>query len=255
MGSRPPGRGKIPFLLLVLWLLSGHAVADEVLVINSGRGAPFATPQQDGFYDRLVVELFSRLGLRATTIKLPSERALINANSGIDDGNLARIRGLEKKYPNLVRVPEKIVSFEFLVFTNGLEFPVQGWESLAPYNIAYITGWKILENRAQYYRSVTRARDGPQLFGLLEAGRVDLVLYERWSGLWRMKQYPGRLRYLEPPLERRDLFLYVNRRHADRVAALTAALREMKRDGTYQQIFDETLGVLLRPGNGPDGSG
>ena len=57
------------------------------------------------------------LGVELRLVKLPAERGLINANAGIEDGDLARITGLEKQYPNLVRVPEKLVDLDFTAFS------------------------------------------------------------------------------------------------------------------------------------------
>jgi hypothetical protein len=42
----------------------------------------------------------------------------------------ARRGGLEAAYPNLVRVPEPVVTVEIKVFSTGLDFRVDGWDSL-----------------------------------------------------------------------------------------------------------------------------
>ncbi len=229
---------------LAVVLAAPAAAAD--LVINSGRKEPFTTPDGQGFYDRLVPAWFARLGLTARCVRLPSERALINANAGIDDGNIARIKGLEKKYPNLVRVPEAVVTFDFMAFSRVGEFPVQGWESLAPYDVGYITGWKILEKNITRARSITRVRGPVQLFELLARGRADVVVFDRWGGLWRLRHGDVRARMVEPPLATRQLYLYLNRRHAALVPKLAEALRAMKADGSYARIHAETLDVLVQ---------
>lgn len=225
-------------------VLAAPVSADE-LVINSGRQEPFTTADGSGFYDRLVPAWFARLGLAARCIRLPSERALLNANAGVDDGNIARIEGLEKKYPNIVRVPETVIAFDFMVFSRQKEFTVAGWSSLAPYDVGYITGWKILERNITRARSITRVRGPVQLFGLLARGRADVVVFDRWGGLWRLRHGGVRARMLEPPLATRQLYLYLNRRHAALVPRLAQALREMKADGSYARIHAETLDVLV----------
>lgn len=219
--------------------------ADPQIRITSGRAEPFVTPQHKGFYDLIVKHMFQRVGLEATTIVLPSERSLINANTGEDDGNIARIKGIEKKYTNLIMVPEKVIDFDFVAFTKNEKFMVENWQSLKPYNVAYINGWKVFEKKVKHYKSVVKTRDSKQLFHLLEKGRADIVLYDLWSGLWQLNQEHGAIDYLKPPIATFKLYLYVNKKHQKIVPLLAAALKDMKQDGTYKKIYDDSLNILL----------
>ena len=218
---------------------------DEPLIINSGRKHPFVQPDGAGFYDLLVKALFKRIGIKAECVYLPSERALINANSGIDAGNIARIEGLEKKYPNLVRVPEKVVDFEFMVYTNKVTFPVNGWESLAPYNVGFVTGWKIFEKNITRARSITKVRNPSQLFELLANERAEVVMFDRWGGLSWMKEHGVKVHHLEPPIAKREMFLYMHKKYRSLVPRLAQELAAMKSDGEYQRIYDKSLKPLL----------
>lgn len=219
--------------------------SDTSLSITSGRGEPFVNPDKKGFYDLIVKEMFKRAGLSAKTVSLPSERSLINANAGIDDGNIARIKGIEKKYLNLIMVPEKIIDFDFVIFTKNKHFKVDGWKSLEPYNISFINGWKFFEKKAKYFKSLIRVQNSMQLFNLLDNDRTDIVLYDLWSGLWRLKKSTGNIHYLRPPIASVKLYLYVHKKHKKIIPLLTNALINMKQDGTYKYIYNQALGNLL----------
>ena len=54
------------------------------------------------------------------------------------------------------------------------------------------------------------------------------------------------IRVLEPPLATREMFLYLNKKHLPLIPALTKQLRSMKDDGTYDRIFEKTLGPYLK---------
>ncbi len=190
--------------------------------------------------------MFQRIGVDVKTILLPSERSLINVNNGVDDGNIARIKGVEKKYKNLVMIPEKIINFDFVVFTKNKQFKVSNWQSLKPYNVAFINGWKFFEKKVKQYKSLVRTRDSKQLFNLLSNGRVDIVLYDLWSGVWWTDVNSSDIHYLQPPIARVQLYLYLNKKHKYLVAGLSEALKSMKKDGTYQRIYNETLNKLLK---------
>jgi len=244
-----PITSKIRYIftvLLVQLVFITPSSAEEVEIrITSGRAEPFVTPEHNGFYDLVVKHMFQRVGLKASTIVLPSERSLINANIGEDDGNIARIKGIEKKYKNLIIVPESVIDFDFVAFTKDKNIKVRNWRSLKPYNVTFINGWKVFEKKVKHYKSLVKTRDSTQLFQLLENGRADIALYDLWSGLWLIKQKSGTLDYLKPPFATFTLYLYVNKKHKKIVPLLAQALKEMKQDGTYQRIYDETLNTLL----------
>jgi polar amino acid transport system substrate-binding protein len=173
-----------------------------------------------------------------------SERAMQNANAGIDDGIALRIKGLEAQYPNLVRVPEKIIDNDFVAYSRRHRFPVRGWDSLAPYHVAHIIGWKVFENHLGNRGNVTRVKDARQLFELLHQDRTDVVLYERWQGLWWAREMALEARPLDPPLASQEMFIYLHRKHEALVDKVAATLAGMKKDGSYRRIYDETLTPL-----------
>lgn len=222
-----------------------QAQSGGTLVLNTGVRAPYTQPDRSGFLDRLVAEAFRRAGTKAEVqVYEASERAMQNANAGIDDGMAMRIKGLEAQYPNLVRVPEKIIDNDFVAYSHGSDFPTRDWEALAPYQVAHIIGWKVFENRLGGRSDVTRVRNAEQLFELLRQNRTDVILYERWQGLWWAHRMALEARLLEPSLASQEMFIYLHRKHAPQVDKVAAALAAMKKDGSYRRIFDETLAPL-----------
>ncbi len=227
---------------LLALIHSTTSLADKTLVFNITSNPPLNTPQQTGFMDRISTEALHRIGYRLETVKLPAERGLKNTNAGIEDGEMSRIRGLEKLYPNLIRVPEKIMDWEFLVFSRQKIDLDQGWNSLANRYVAYINGWKILENNIPTSAHVTRVRTAEQLFTLLRKKRIDHIIYEHWSGIHYLRQYGLKnITIGQPPLAKREMFIYLHKRHRTLVPQLARALRDMKKDGSYQRIWRRTL--------------
>jgi len=230
-------------ICLAIWLaVPGPLLAQETLVLNTAFTSPLSNDEQAGFVDVVVKEALRRIGFGLETVRLPAERALINANAGIDDGDLLRIPGLQKTYPNLIQVPEKIIDLEFVVFTKHVEFPVTGWRSLRPYSIAIITGWKVLERNITEAAALTKVKNVYQLFTLLLKDRVDAIVYSRWLGFGYIRQHHVRgVRILEPPLVRRGAYVYLHKKHQRLVPKLAAALRAMKADGSYRRAFRQIL--------------
>jgi len=236
-------------LLLAMFLLASGPAASQskVLSLNASQVPPFHTSDQQGMEDRLVRELYRRLGFEVQIRDVPAERGLRLLDEGYDDGMLARNPNMQQRYPNVVQFSESALTREYVVFTKTENFEPAGWDSLAPYHVGIVTGWKILERNIKNAASLSTASDGARLFQLLEEGRVQVVVFNRWGGLQLVNdlRLEG-VRTLEPPLARRDVFFYLHKRHGDLAARASDELRRMKRDGTYDRIVAETLSPLAR---------
>lgn len=232
-------------LLIVLCILCIPGLHAQELHFVTASLPPLApSANMPGYMGQVAKEAFRRIGIKINITTLPGERALINANRGVDDGDLLRIPGLEKDYPNLVRIPEKVMDFEFVAFTLDPHIQVKNFAGLAPYTVAYVTGWKFYERNVHQAREITRVRNLHALFKLLNKDRSDIVLAERWQGLWAAKQLGLKVRMLQPPFKVSAMYMYLNKRHAALVPKVAKALVAMKQDGTFQRIIAETLKPL-----------
>jgi polar amino acid transport system substrate-binding protein len=237
---------KIIFPVVIagaLLLTVGLARANEapVLVLNDTNEPPFTTAEGSGFLDAVAGEAFRRAGVRLQLVKLPAERGLQNANAGVEDGDLVRIAGLEAHYPNLVRVPEKLIDWEFTAFSRNAAIPAR-WEALQPMSLGYIRGWKIFEQNVARVPHAVTVDDPAQLFRLLQLGRIEVALYARWQGLSLIRREEMKGVYaLDPPLARREMFIYLNKRHAALAPKLAKALRAIKAEGLYDRLYRERV--------------
>ncbi len=238
--------GLIPGLLFAAACFAGSllpviAIA-EPLVLATTASMPLGMGDgKIGFVPEVAKSVFKRIGLEAEFEWLPGERALLTANAGIDDGELIRVSGLEKIYTNLIRVPEPMVTMDFAGFTLGKPFPVDGWDSLKPYDVGIISGWKIYEKNIVGVRQLTDVRNIDVLFKLMANGRTDIAMATRWMGQYTMKKLGLSAKILEPPFAQREMFMYLHRKHADLVPKFNKALVEFKRDGSYQRLYHTVL--------------
>lgn len=233
------------FLFLLTGLLLACEVwADPVLVLNTSFFAPITSPARDGVLDLFYAELFKRVGLKVEIQASSAERGLLNANSGIDDGDVSRVIGIDQTYTNLVRVPEPVMFYQMVVFTRHADFAVSGPDSLKPFDVGILTGWKILERNIVGTRSLVKLETGRQLFAMLDKERIDLAVIEKLEGMHFVQSMGLKnIKILQPAFVEGDWFLYLNKKHAALAPKLAAEIRNMKQDGSYQRIFD---GVLRR---------
>lgn len=242
---------RIVRLLAVILFLTpqpGMAQQDEgkpTFSVVTETFEPMANPDFTGFEELLAKEVYHRIGIAIALAHVPSARVLRNANEGIDDGILSRVGGMDALFPNLVQFREKVMDRQYVAFTRRDDITVAGWHSLKAYHVAFINGWKIFGRNVTDAKSITRVRTPEQLFLLLRHDRADVVLISRWAGLHQVKDLGlTNVRVLEPPLATKEVFFYTNKKHAAVIPRASAALKAMKEDGTYQRIFEETLGRL-----------
>jgi len=163
--------------------LSFEAVGFEnTIILNSAAEAPLSNNTKSDFISEVTREAFRRIGYRLLIQYFPPGRGLKNSNSGLIDGELIRIKGLEKHYPNLLHVPEKIISLDFVVFSKQKMNLKNGWSDLSDKTVAHINGWKHLEKNIPSSANITKVGNAKILFKLLDKNRIDCVVYELWSG-------------------------------------------------------------------------
>lgn len=220
-------------VLLFLALLAGAARADTITVSTNN------TPLDRKALESLSQEAFRRIGHEFRLVSLPSERSLHSANAGEVDGEGLRVAGLSAQYPNLVQVPERYIGISFVAFARDATIRLdQGWDSLKPYSVAFITGWKMFEANASGAKGVTKVDKPEQLFQMLDAGRIDLALYTLADGVALARGMGlAAIAPLAPSLRDVDMYLYLHRKHEALVPKLAQALRQMKADGSYNRIL------------------
>lgn len=231
---------RIILLLLLLFAVPSKAFSQQhTLRIGTTFAPPLSLPDQSGILDRMLKEAFSRIGVQVEFVTLPSERSLADAENGIIDGDNNRIAGLQSRYPNLVQVPESNMTYEFMAFASKPGIVIKDWKDLDQSDVSHIIGWKIVEDNVKSAR-VNKVVTPAQLFSLLKSGRTDVIIYDRFGGGHYLKEYGVEGGYpVEPPLARREMYLYLNARHAELAAPLADALRAMKKDGSHARYFEQ----------------
>lgn len=239
--------------LLILVLSSGlfgagfTRASENVFTMTTSVGAPLYFKDGSGLYNLLVEEIFKRLDIQHTLVWLPSQRSLVFTDNGVNDGNIARTRAVEKKFTKLVRVPEKVFDFEFMAYSKDPSITLPDWNSLKPYVVGIINGWQIVERNVADARLVTRANNYEQLFKLLDKDRVEVAILDRAMGSWKLKQLGLDIFPVEPPIIKQPMFIYLHKKHESLVPRIARILAEMKQDGTFDAIYERALPGNRRP--------
>ncbi|CAM3863611.1 substrate-binding periplasmic protein [Roseateles saccharophilus] len=191
---------------------------------------------------KVMLEAYRRMGMEADIVSMPGERSLVSANAGETDAELYRKAGMEKTYPNLVMVPVPVASYEVVAFVPSHSvLSVNGWASLQALRMAFVKGIKVIEENTGGMQVVPVA-SLQQAFGMLDRGRVDVVLANRISGLATLRSM--KLTGIEPrpqPLASFPVFHYVNVSRQALLPKLSQVLQDMTRERWIQHAQDEII--------------
>ena len=236
-------------MALLIWVGSTLALHGQTRLVLSGAGEQEDPPH--AMSERILTEAYSRIGVEIEVQRFPGPRGLFMANEGKIDGELFRGGINTDEFPDLIQIPVPIMYGELVVFTISVDFEVDGWESLRPYNIGIQLGNKEIEAGTRGMQVEPLAKT-EQLLLKLVAGRNDIVVVPRIQGMEILKELnsaPGqwgvdqnalqRIAILEPPIQRDPLFHYLHKKHAALVPKITAALQEMADEGLIQRITEE----------------
>jgi polar amino acid transport system substrate-binding protein len=237
--------------VIVISLSTSQSVfgGENDITLNSAAETPLSNSSQSGFLDEVAKEAFSRIGYRLNIENLPPERGLKNSNMGLVDGELIRIKGLDKLYPNLIHVPESIMNLEFVVFSKNPLNLSNGWSDLSGKTVAHINGWKYLEENIPSTADITKVGNATILFNLLDKNRTDAVVYELWGGNWAVLKHSMKgIIVNSPPLAIKEMFIYLHKKHQGIIPKLSNAIRDLKNDGSYEFLVKKHLTPLeLQP--------
>ncbi len=233
----------IVLFFCVIVSLTPFAFGQQVITLGSYLEPPLSNTNQTGFFDSVAKEAFRRIGIDLQVDLLPAERSLVMSNDGINDGEIARVAGINRLYPNLVKIDEKLYDYEIISFSNN-NIEIKSWEELKPYSVGIVTGWKLVEKNTQI-SMLTKVKNAELLFKILNNNRVDIIIYERLMGYSIIKkQKLAHVKALEPPLVTVEMFFYLHKKHSSLVPKVEIALKEMKRDGVYDLLFKKMMDTI-----------
>ena len=234
---------RIFYVFFIMYLFPCSILASEPdLVLSTWAKPPLSKVDHTGYLDKIIIEAFRRIDLEIDILQKPVQRSISDANNGKGDGEYIRISGLSRIYPNLIEVPEKVFDFEFVVFTKNHDVIINGWDSLKPYDVGIVIGWKILEENIRNVRNRVDVPTPESLFKMLALGRIDIAVYSRYLGSEIVKNLGLKNIFVKnSPLAVKPMYLYLHRKHQGIIPDLAKNLSDMKKDGTFSKIKNEYL--------------
>jgi polar amino acid transport system substrate-binding protein len=201
----------------------------------------------------LLVAIYKRLGIGVEFVDMPAKRSLIESSEGRVDGEVQRILAVQDQYPTLMAVQPGFNFIEPAAFVRtGMRLRVDGWQSIAGHSLGIVRGVGSSERGTHGMRSVEPVTTMENLMHALAAGRFEVAVNDRFSGLLVIGKLglEDKVHAVEPPLERIALHHFLHERHHSLVPKVGQAVQAMQASGELdrlrQQVMDGMLATAKR---------
>jgi len=193
--------------------------------------------------EKIMQEAYRRLGnIKINVVEEPAARALVSANSGRVDGELARIKSLSSKLNNLIRISTLIMEFDIVCFVKSRSINIYNIDSLMSYRVGVQRGYVQVEKISKDIQDRELVTNNDSLFKMLEHGRLDIVITDRVNGEMTLEKFGFKdIRAVGPALGTLPLFHYLHKKNIHYVKKLERVLKQMKREGVIKKITKETI--------------
>ena len=198
--------------------------------------------------EQVVSEALMSINIDIQPINLPTKRALIMSNDGETDGEICRVKGLDNKYTNLIRIDPSIIPLKANVFTIDKDIRVEQnqWDALQGYATGVHAGHFYSENGTKNFSKVTSVVNDIQLIEMLRRSRIDIAVMITPDALFEIKKagYIGQIKMLEPPIAIYPLHFYVHKKNKHLINAISKSIKSIVDSGRSMEIYNQYLSEL-----------
>jgi len=177
----------------------------------------------------IITDAFSALGIKVEFRYRPDKRSVTEANTGLVDGDFARIARVVREYDNLIVVPETLGVTNIVAFSLGKNIDLSDYKiNQHQYNIGYISGWANVSSLLKDYRNKVAVVEYDVLFKFLVHKRVDLVLYNPVAGEKILQSQHIYDYQISQSLLINETYLVLNKKHAALAPQLAIEIKRAK---------------------------
>lgn len=194
-------------------------------------------------------EAYLQLDITIETVQLPPGRSLTEADNGMTDGEIHRIKDIGAAHPNLLRVDFPVNQLQGVMLALD-DLPITDINDLATYRVGIKTGLLYTEKLTRGLPNVIKLSHSDKLLTSLLQRRVDVVITDRlWAEMQIAHNPETELRIVGEPLVVIPLYHYINIRHADQAPKLVGILKTMEHNGLSDRIRQKAYREYERQGS------
>ncbi|THB70465.1 MAG: hypothetical protein D6B28_09250 [Gammaproteobacteria bacterium] len=191
---------------------------------------------------KVLKEISKKTGYKMDLITLPHKRAKVMLKKGEIDADLARIKEFSDNYNSFVMVDEPIVKLPFYAYSKNKDVSIEDIKSSKTLRIAALRG-QVFSPTFFKSSQITFVNSIKSGFWFLHKKRADIFVTDEISAQTTtdiLKLEELGIYKLNQPLAVVDAYTFFSAENADIAIEYKKALIEIKKEGIYDKIFEET---------------
>lgn len=218
---------------VLLLLLASFAFAEPAL--HMARNEKLA---EQAVAEIMLKEIYKKAGFDLSVTALPPARANMETLAGRYDGEVARIYAYGTKNPSLIRVEPAYYFLESTAYARkSSRIVIDNKEGLKPYRVGIIRGVQHSMEVTEGLSRVEEVATAEQLFRMLDAGRVDVVIDTKVNGSSELKQLKLQDVVMLKVLARYELFNYLVYKNKDMEPVIGSVIKRLGSTGEMKALM------------------
>lgn len=229
---------KLLFIFFI-FLLTLHA---KTYVISGGINNSSQT-----IASKILKIAYTRAGLKINFKFMQLEKSLFSSNTALTDGEISRIKNINKIYKNLLIIPVPLVTVQAITFSKNSSLYIDKWSDLKAYNVTIVSGTKFIEQATKEHNITTNlVPKFKDAFKKLTTDNTEAIVVPKLVGLkYIYLTNSKQIHMVSKPLKTMKLYHFVNTKNKDLVPILTPILQRMKDSGEVRYWKNAYLRSLL----------
>lgn len=234
---------KTSIIFLILFFISTVNAGENVLSISistaNTKGSCAAT---------ILTKAYGEIGYQLNFLVIPAQRALVESNEGRVDGVMNRIEGIDRNFPNLIRIITPICTntyFLYMLKDNKLN----SIEELTHLKIGIKKGNTPLEVIFEKLKPY-EATSYQQLISMLITKRLDAIAINEaaFANAIHSQKYPQSLKSIvtvDYPFSIDYGYHYLHKKHLNLIPLISKKLAELESNGYIEKANKEHRDYIL----------
>ena len=187
----------------------------------------------------LMAAVYADIGIHPVFELVPSERAISETNRGRYDADLSRVPMPQAEYPNLIYTHEPLKKTELYAYVKkGSSLVIKAPSDIKGHTVNMLRGSKLAQEFAtQEGLELSSSNSAESFYNMLLAGRFEVALITNTQLMTQEAAVNASAQRVGPVLMSSHSYHVLNRKHADLVPKLDAALKAMKADGRFASLL------------------
>ena len=185
---------------------------------------------------KILTKVYDRAGIDVSFHFGNLQESLEKSDRGVYDGEISRIKIINKKYKNLMMVPVSTLNIEAVAFSKDKNLKINSFADLKGKKFAIVRGAKFIEYETKDMNKVYK-KSFKEAIESLEKGEIDIAVLPKLAGLTIVYEHNYRkIRIVGGSLISLKLYHFVHKKNAHIIPIITPILQKMQKSGELSYI-------------------